>query len=114
MGPDILVCGISNLEFLSDFLQLKGHYFGFVVHIQIEVWNELNDVVDGILNASVGSIGVLIETWVVLLPDTVEGLVIVLVGYRAEGYETVDLMYEGGDLLGKSVMPAVGSEAGAT
>ena len=48
IGYKILVGVGINLEFLSEFRQLKEHRFGFVGHKISEVWNGLNDFVDGI------------------------------------------------------------------
>ena len=49
MRHERLVYGISNLEFLTDFSQLKEKSFGFIGHRRSEVWNSLNDVVDKII-----------------------------------------------------------------
>ena len=48
MGHGSVVGGSSNIELLPDFRQLKEHCFEFIGHICSEVWNGLNDVVDGI------------------------------------------------------------------
>ena len=48
MGHISLVGGVSNLELLPEFLQLKEHCFGFVGKRRSELWNGHNDVVDRI------------------------------------------------------------------
>ena len=47
MGYGSLVCGVSNLEFLPEVLQLKEHRFGVAGNRSSEVWNGFNDVIDG-------------------------------------------------------------------
>ena len=64
------------------------------------------------LKASVGSIGVLAGTGVGVLLGEVEVKARVFFGSRLEGSETVDLVSEGRECLGKSVLPTVGTGTG--
>ena len=91
---------------------MKEHRFGFVGHRRSEVWNSLNYVVDGILNASVVSIGVLIDTGVRLFLGKLEGRRILVFGSWLEGSETVDLASEGGDCLGEGLLTTVDTGVG--
>ena len=65
------------------------------------------------LNTSVVSIGVLIDTGMVVFLEKVEGLVKLVAGYISEGSQTVDLTSKGGERLEKVIPPVVGDEAGA-
>ena len=49
MGHGSLVGGRSNLEFLTEFRQLKYHRFWSIGNINSEVWNGINDFVGGVL-----------------------------------------------------------------
>ena len=65
------------------------------------------------LNASVGSIGVLLGTSVGFFLVKYECLEIVVVGSRPEVSETANLMSEVGDHLGADIPPVIGAGTGA-
>ena len=65
-----------------------------------------------VLNASVGSVEVLVVTGAVVLLGTPEEREKVVVGSGPEGYDTVNLISDGVDRLVGGTFPAVGTGTG--
>lgn len=63
-------------------------------------------------NSSVGSIDILVGTGVGVFLGIEEGIVGLVVGFRTEGYKTVELTSDGGERLGGSIPTMLGTGQG--
>ena len=113
MGHGVLVGRSSNLDFLMMFCELKDQYFGFIGHRRSEERNDPNDVVKDIFEQLSSFDWWVNRNGLVVLLGKPEVIARVVVGYRPEGSEIVDLMSEVGEHLCGAVPPDVGTGTGA-